>query len=357
MGRYRLLVVEDDLGVRKMLCRYLEYLNYDVEIANSAGEALRHLEGQSFDLVLTDLQLPGASGIEVLSWVTVHRQETAVVIVSGCDDARLAVEAMKGGALDYVVKPFQLGSLGETLAKAIAKKKELVDRSRYLNELEASLEQQSGALRATLAQLQESSQGTLEALAAALDARERETFAHSKRVSEYSVHLARSMHASGDQIETIRQGSILHDIGKIGIPDRILLKPDALTAEEWVEMRKHPAIGAWIVNGVESLKPASGIVLAHHERYDGKGYPLGLRGDEIPFGARVFAVADTLDAMLSDRPYRTGQSYMQARAEIENNAGTQFDPMVTDTFLRIPLDEWDVIRTRSVAKSAEAVQA
>ncbi len=340
-----------------MLRSYLEYLNYDVEIANSVAEALANLERQPFDLVLTDLQLQGASGIEILAWVNTHRVETAVVIVSGCDDARLAVQALKGGAFDYVVKPFQLGALGETLATAIAHKKELTDRSRYLAELEGSLDQQSGTLRATLSQLQESSQATLEALATALDARERETFAHSKRVSEYSVHLARRMHASAEQIETIRQGSILHDIGKIGIPDRILLKPDALTAEEWVEMRKHPTIGAWIVNGVESLRPASGIVLAHHERYDGKGYPAGIQGDEIPFGARVFAVADTLDAMLSDRPYRSGQSYVQARAEIESNAGTQFDPTVTESFLSIPLAEWDLIRTRSFSQAREAVQA
>ena len=151
-------------------------------------------------------------------------------------------------------------------------------------------------------QLQEASQETLEALVTALDAREKETQAHSKRVSEYSVHLAGAMGVGGAELEVIRQGSMLHDIGKIGVPDRILLKPGSLSEDEWVEMRKHPEIGSWIVSGVESLKRAADIVISHHERFDGKGYPAAVSGQRIPLGARVFAVADCLDAILSDDP-------------------------------------------------------
>ena len=302
------------------------------------------LEQASFDVILTDFHLSGGDGMEVLEWVNAHRPETAVVMVSGSSDVRLAVGAMKAGALDFLIKPFQLSQLADSLAKAVAKKVEAGQCMRQVAALEASLEQHSGELRQTLRQLQESSAGTLEALTAALDARERETKAHSKRVSDYSVHLARKLGIGEDQLETIRKGSLLHDIGKIGVPDRILLKPDRLTPEEWVEMRKHPEIGAWIVNGVESLRAASSIVIAHHERYDGAGYPTGLRGDEIPVGARIFAVADTLDAMLSDRPYRRGQPYEEVRTEIGRNCSTQFDPLIADCFMEVAQTDWEEIR-------------
>jgi putative nucleotidyltransferase with HDIG domain len=270
-------------------------------------------------------------------------------MLSGCDDVKLAVRAMKGGALDYIVKPFDLKEVGETLGRAIGNKRQVVGRERYLMDLERSLEQKSGELRSTIHQLQEASEETLDALATALDARERETLSHSKRVSEYSAHLARELGLSGARLEEVRQGSMLHDIGKIGIPDRVLLKPGQLTEEEWAVMRKHPEIGAWIVEGVESLRPASSIVIAHHERFDGLGYPRGLRADEIPLGARIFAVADTLDAVLSDRPYRSGQSYEHAREEIGGNAGSQFDPEVTACFLRVPPRVWEEIREYTLA--------
>jgi HD-GYP domain-containing protein (c-di-GMP phosphodiesterase class II) len=156
------------------------------------------------------------------------------------------------------------------------------------------------------------------------------------------------------RLDVIRRGAMLHDIGKIGISDAILLKPGKLTCDEWVTMQKHPQIGYWILDGIDPLKPASDIVLSHHEKYDGTGYPRKLRGEEIPLGARIFSVADTLDVMTSDRPYRKALSYEEARNEISRFSGIQFDPDVVKYFLRVPLEIWTEIRvttSRSLTRS------
>lgn len=185
---------------------------------------------------------------------------------------------------------------------------------------------------------------TLTALAAALDAREHETHAHCWRVREYALTLGRQMGISEPILEDIATGALLHDVGKIGVSDRILLKPEGLTEEEWVEMRKHPAIGYDILKGIKPLAAAREIVYSHHERYDGKGYPRGLAGDAIPVGARIFAVADTFDAITSDRPYRKKRGYEVARAEIVRCDGTQFDPKVVEAFLKVAEEEWERIK-------------
>ncbi len=355
MEHYRVLVVDDDEAIRKMLGRFLDHLGYGVELAPNTGTAIACLEKSWFDLVITDVRMPGPDGLELLHWITNNRPAVGTVILSGCDDLKLAVHSMKAGALDYIEKPFKLAHVGDTIGRAIGKKKEAVRREQYLEGLETTLQEQSGRLRHTLDQLHEASHETMEALVTALDARERETQSHSQRVSEYSVRLGAALGLSAEELEVLRQGSMLHDIGKIGIPDRILLKPDSLTDDEWVEMRKHPEIGAWIVNGVDSLRPASDIVIAHHERFDGEGYPHRLAGSSIPLGARLFAIADTLDAVLSDRPYRSGSTYAAARDEIERNAGTQFDPEIATCFLRVPPSEWDEIREKSFAKHSTLV--
>ena len=344
MEHYKVLVVDDDEAIRKMLSMHLRKLGYEVDLAGDMEQAVERLENGYFDLVLSDVRMPGPDGLELLKWVTSHHREAGVVMLSGCADIKLAVHAMQLGALDYLVKPFELQEVAGMVGRAIGKKQEQIERHQYLTGLEAALEHQSGELRSTLNQLQEASEETLEALVTALDARERETQAHSKRVSEYSVHLARELGVRGADLEVIRQGSMLHDIGKIGVPDRILLKPGSLDAQEWVEMRKHPEIGAWIVSGVESLRQAADIVIAHHERFDGQGYPAALSGRAIPLGARVFAVADSLDAILSDRPYRGGQTSEHAREEISHHAGSQFDPEVTECFLDIPTSVWESVR-------------
>jgi putative nucleotidyltransferase with HDIG domain len=251
---------------------------------------------------------------------------------------------MRIGALDYILKPFRLAEITTSVREALQRRQNLLEQTQRMQLLEETVNERTAELRRLLDRLHDASEITLEALVAALDAREHETQAHSKRVSEYTLYLAREMSVDALELDVIRRGAMLHDIGKIGIPDSILLKPGKLTDEEWVGMQKHPQIGYWILDGIEALKPASDIVLSHHERHDGTGYPRKLSADRIPLGARIFSVADTLDVMTSDRPYRKALSYEDARSEISRFSGTQFDSEVVKYFLRVRPDVWTEIR-------------
>jgi putative nucleotidyltransferase with HDIG domain len=178
----------------------------------------------------------------------------------------------------------------------------------------------------------------------ALDYRDTETQWHSRRVSLFSRRLAQEVGLTGRELDVVEQGALLHDIGKIGVSDSILLKPGPLTPDEWVEMRKHPEFGFRMLAKMPYLHEASLIVLQHQERWDGKGYPQGLKGHDIVIGARIFCIADTVDAITSDRPYRKGRPMSVARAEIQRCAGTQFDPVLSEAFLAVPDSEWELIR-------------
>jgi len=257
------------------------------------------------------------------------------------------VNAMRIGALDYILKPFRLAEITVSVHEALERRRNQLEQTQRMRLLEETVNERTVELRRLLDRLHDASEITLEALVAALDAREHETQAHSKRVSEYTLYLAREMSVDASQLDVIRRGAMLHDIGKIGISDSILLKPGKLTEEEWIDMQKHPQIGYWILDGIEALKPASDVVLSHHERYDGAGYPRKLQGSEIPLGARIFSVTDCLDVMTSDRPYRKASSYEEARSEIAQFSGTQFDPDVVRYFMQVPLHVWTGIRMSS----------
>ena len=344
----RVLILDDEKPVRECVRRQLKLRGYETAGASSAAEALNTLASAAFDLVVCDLRMPGAGGIEFLREANSKYPETGVVLMSGVHDLSLAVEAMRLGALDYISKPFTGDQIADAVAGAIGRMRERAARDRYLKRLESSLHESGIVLSRTLSAQDAAAEGTLSALVAALDAREHETEAHSRRVGEYSLHLAEAMGIGAAAREDIRKGALLHDIGKIGISDRILLKPGKLTPEEWVEMRKHPEIGYWILTGSQDLRAASEIVVAHHERWDGTGYPNRLNGESIPLGARIFSVVDTFDALTSNRPYHRGESYESARKEIEMNAGTQFDPLVVEHFLRVPPSMWQDIRSRTL---------
>lgn len=351
----RILVVDDEEPIRTLIAEFLRDRGFESSSAGDGSAALEQLSLHRFDLVLSDIRMPGMDGMALLNEISRDHSDVSVVMLTGCEDVSVAVKAMKAGALDYILKPFRLDDVAASVTKALEQRDESLRKVRRVRELEQVVEQQSVELRKLLDHLHEASEDTLEALVAALDAREHETLAHSKRVSEYTVHLAREMGVEEDPLEVIRRGAMLHDIGKIGISDNILLKPARLTESEWKEMRRHPEIGFWILNGIDSLRPAAGIVLSHHERFDGSGYPQGLKGTAIPLGARIFAVADSLDAMTSDRPYHKGESYDAAKREIAGNAGTQFDPEVVNRFLHVPPDVWEQIRQRSLRETPRKV--
>ncbi len=357
MGRGRILIVDDEPSICKVLSEFLEFRGYQTDRASGGLQALERLNAARFDLIVSDVRMPGMSGIELLQRITQESRDVGVVMLSACDDLKLAVNAMQLGAFDYIVKPFHLEEVAETLAKAMDRLWGQRAQAQHIRNLESALQNQTVALRRSLTDLREASEVTLEALVAALDAREHETQAHSKRVSEYAVYLANAMGMGGSELDIIRRGSMLHDVGKIGISDTILLKPGGLTESEWVEMRKHPQIGYWIIDGIEGLREASDIVLSHHERFDGSGYPRHLSAEEIPAGARVFSVVDSMDAIASDRPYRRGASYERARDEIDRNAGSQFDPLVVAKFLQVESGVWEEIRactSREAPRNAAA---
>jgi putative nucleotidyltransferase with HDIG domain len=212
-----------------------------------------------------------------------------------------------------------------------------------------------GREKAALARLAAAYRGTVKALVAALDAREHDTEQHSERVRAYGLRLADELRISTVDRQSLALGALLHDIGKIGVPDAILLKPGRLTKDEWRRMREHPDLGRRIVTSVPFLKDAIQVVHHHHERFDGSGYPEGLAGAEIPIGARIFAVADVFDALTSVRPYREPAAYVDARQEIESGAGTLFDPNVVVAFCRVPAEEWERIRERVRSAGTEGV--
>lgn len=222
----------------------------------------------------------------------------------------------------------------------------LYETQRFNETLNEKVEDATRAIREQQNELVRAYLGTLEAMILALDLRENETSYHSYRVTEYAVYLGRRANLSDKELSVIAKGALLHDIGKIGIPDHILLKPGKLTDEEWVLMKKHPELGYGLLRNIDFLKESAAIVHTHHERYDGRGYPSALSGDEIPLGARIFSVADALDAMTSERCYRQAIPFEDAVVRIAEASGSQFDPRVVDIFLEIPIYEWEGIKSR-----------
>lgn len=338
--REAILIVDDEEPIRQLLDQCLRVEGYHTKAVGNADEALMALSADHFDLVLSDVRMPGMSGLELLAAISSRHGEVGVLMLTACDDVFMAVQAMKLGALDYVLKPFRIDEISVTVRKALRLHQLEIGKKRYVLQLEEVVRNQTFELRKTFEHFQNASETTLEALVAALDARERETQAHSRRVSEYTLHLAQVMGVDAALLADFGRGAMLHDIGKIGVSDNILLKPGKLTEEEWVEMRKHPQIGYWILDGILGLDAASEIVLAHQEKFDGTGYPRQLKGEDIPLGARIFAVIDCFDAITSDRPYRKASPFETARAEIERCSGTQFDPLIARYFLKVPPEKW-----------------
>jgi putative nucleotidyltransferase with HDIG domain len=341
----RLLIVDDDENVRKIVAALLTDEGYDAVTANGADEALTILEHTAFALVISDIKMPDRDGLWLLNAVKKGHPETAMIMMTGYGQVDTAVQALKYGASDYLTKPVRVNQLSASVMRALDRRRLELENKAYQEGLEGAVREKTRELERAYHEINSTYTLTLEALVTALDARECETGNHSQRVVRTTLAIADRMGIDGEEREHIARGALLHDIGKIGVPDHVLLKPGKLTEDEWVDMKKHPEIGARILSGINFLEPAAEIVLAHQERWDGDGYPRGLKGDEIPVGARIFAVADALDAITSDRPYRRGRSLAYARDEIRRHAGTQFDPMVVEHFLSITEEEWDEIRS------------
>ena len=331
----RILVVDDDEAVRDVIGTLLGEEGYLCTSVTSADEALGLCRSQEFQLVLSDMKMPGRDGLWLLERLKNEFPSTAVIMLTAVGDTELAVDCLRRGAADYLLKPPRLTDLVRSIERALARRRLELARSRYRTSLESRVREKTAELQRALREVEQSYNSTLHALVQALDAREHETSDHSQRVVRYTLAIAERVAVPSAQLADMGRGALLHDIGKIGVPDAVLLKDGPLTAAEWKEMRLHPQMGWKMIKSIPFLQAASEIVLSHQERFDGSGYPRGLRGETIPIGARIFAVADTFDAMTSDRPYRKGTTFGRAREEIARCAGTQFERRCVEGFLSI----------------------
>ncbi len=334
--RGRVMVVDDDPVVGETLRRLLTTRRFEVNVQTSALaaiEALAALPGQ-YDVLITDLSMPDLSGLDLLDRLRSVDDALVKIVITGHATLDNALTSLRRGAYDFVEKPPQPNHLLAVVDRAIEYSRLKAENRRYQLNLEEMVREKNMALREALNEIRQSYEFTLEAMVAMLDARERSTGQHSLRVRLLAVIMAQELGLSQAEVDDISHGALLHDIGKIAIPDAVLLKPAKLTPEEWEIMKQHPDIGFRLLANSKYLERAAEIVRQHQECWDGSGYPLGLRGEEIVLGARIFAVVDAYDAMRSDRVYRKAMPAAYAVEEIKRHAGRQFDPRVVDAFLR-----------------------
>ena len=353
MSAERILVVDDEETIREIVCSMLTSCNYQCRQAASGLEALALLEsGEEFELMLSDLMMAGLDGNGLLEKAKEKFPDIPVVMVTAVHDISVALAAIRNGAYDYLLKPFEREQLLATVRRALENRRLKLENRTYQTNLETLVTARTEQLRKAMTSLERSYDITLEALGDALDLKDAETEGHSRRVTAFTIAIARHMGLSADQIRVIARGAFLHDIGKMAIPDAILRKPGKLDPDEVAIMKEHCYRGFQLLKRIPFLGEASDIVYSHQERFDGTGYPRGLKGEGIPLGARIFSVADTLDAITSDRPYRPAQSVKAAKEEIERWSGRQFDPDVVKAFLSMPDNIWEDLRREIDAQSS-----
>ena len=351
----RILIVDDEPEITAILSD-LFFDRYDCTTAGSAEQALGLLASNDYELVVSDITMPGMSGLDMIPHVRSNSPNTVVVMISGMQTVESAIDALRLGAFDYVMKPFDLRQVEAVVKRALEHQDLIVAKQRYEDHLEELVEQRTAELDQALNSLEEAYRSTLKALTTALETRDLETHGHSERVVSYSMRLGREYGLDGQILKSLEFGSLLHDIGKIGVPDLILRKPAKLTPEEWVLMREHPSHGQQILRGIGFLEGAARVVAQHHEKWDGSGYPLGLHGEEIDICARIFSVADAFDAITSDRVYRKGKPYEAAALELDEWAGKQFDPEVVAAFHRVPPQDWQELHQQSLMKKEDELE-
>ena len=323
----RILIVDDEELIRRLLHQKLSSEGYRCQKASSAAQALDKLKSNPVELVILDIKMPGKSGMELLLELRARYPDTAVIMATAIADTTTAIQCMKEGAYDYITKPFNLDKVVLSVGRALEKRRLELENKDYQQHLEQKVEEQAGKIRTSFI-------NAVTALAYALEAKDIYTSGHSQRVTKISVTIARELGMPQDSIDKIRLAGLVHDIGKIGIRESVLNKPAPLTDDEFRHIKSHCQAGEHILTPIVEDKEILRAVRHHHERYDGMGYPDGLRGEQIPLGARILSVADAFDAMTSERPYRLAMSAQDACAEIERCKGTQFAPKVADAFFR-----------------------
>ena len=324
--RPRILVADDDPSVRKLFGNMFA-ADYDCHVVASGEEALARLQSDDgFRLIITDIRMPGMNGIELVRLVRGRHAHVPVIIMSAAGESEVTVEAFRAGARDYVIKPFDVEEMGKAILRALEGPAQAPISEEQIREMRWN--------------------DSAKALALALGYKDNETSGHAARVVHFSLRLGQEMGLGREEMTHLKLGSRLHDIGKIGVDDRVLRKPARLDGPEWEQMREHPRKGMEMALRAGLPEAAARVIGQHHEWWDGNGYPAGLRGDEIEITARIFSVVDAFDAITSDRCYRRAQPYEAALAELRRFAGTQFDPAVVEAFARVPPEDWADIRSR-----------
>jgi putative two-component system response regulator len=344
-NKEKILIVDDEKILRDLLKKIAADEGFASESVANGIECLEKFRyGDFYDIVLLDIHMPKLSGIETLRRIKKLYPDISIIIITASKEFEYARLALKEGAYDYIVKPFDSSSVRSVINRAVERSRLINDIKDYQENLERKVVTQANQLISLYAD-------TLEAMISALDMRECETGRHSYRVTEYTIILARNFGVPCSDLESIAKGALLHDIGKIGVPDDILLKPEKLTDDEMEIMRKHPIYGYNLLKKFRFLEQAAEIVLSHHENFNGTGYPNRISGKEIPLGARMFSVVDTFDAMTSSRSYRQAISYEEAIDLIAQSSSSQFDPDVIDVFIQVPKDDW--IRARDLIENEQ----
>jgi putative nucleotidyltransferase with HDIG domain len=322
----KILAVDENLQILDLTLQILKDSGYDARGLTDARDVPGFVRSFQPEVCIMDVEMSFISGSDLLDSIKAIDRFTEVILLTDTDDTVLAVDLMKRGAADYLLKPVEAKQVELAVARALEHRRLVMENTAYKLNLEKLVEERSRALSDALRNLSELHSATLETLATAIDLRDQGTSGHSRRVADLTIRVAKQLGIDAGELTQIEHGALLHDLGKLRIPDSILWKPSALTPEEWEIMRRHPEYGFEFVQKIGFLHGAADIILSHHEKYDGTGYPRGLKGKEISLGVRIFALVDAVDALVYDRPYHRGADFSAVREEIIERSGTHFDP-------------------------------
>ncbi len=344
MTDIRVLIVNIDPAKKSAVAAALDELRYQVSAFDAVTGLLYQTKPGDVAVAVIRLPSPPEEALSQLWRVRRLNPWLSIVALLKPESAKAGLSLLREDIVDQVASPDNPAAIYSAIQSALVVRKLLTSGTKSLRQLREYKSEQSRNRRRA-AELEESYNATLENLMTALDLRDVETFGHSLTVAKYSCALAEIMDIRNEKaLDNIRKGALLHDIGKIAIPDSILKKPGRLSPTEWEKVKLHPVLGYGLIKEIKLLKEVGNIILCHHERYDGTGYPKGLKGEAIPREARIFALADALDAITSHRPYRKERDFRAARKDIQSNRGRQFDPAVVDAFCTMKPEEWERIR-------------
>jgi response regulator RpfG family c-di-GMP phosphodiesterase len=348
----KLLVVTDDPAVNAELFTML-HKHYECKIAATLETAQSMVRAEEFAVVISEIEMADQGELEFIPYITMNSSKTGVIFTGSKMDPIDILKMFRAGAFDYFPQPFDKKQVMASIARAVEQYELKSLKDHYQVHLEELVSDRMVELDKAMQEVEASYRMALKALVQALETRDFETHGHSERVVTFSLRLGHELGLPKDDLRNLELGALLHDIGKIGVPDAILRKPAKLTDDEWVKMKLHPMHGQKILRNIPFLDGAARLVEQHHEKWDGTGYPAGIRGEDIDLNARIFQVVDAFDAMVSDRVYRRGTTYELALAELERCAGTQFDPHIIEIFKQIPAEDWAELRRHSVTEKQE----